>query len=59
MVIVARARIEAEGYKDNFGVPISGQVLTERLANYIHAHTLYGQFRPLGIEILITSFDQG
>ena len=25
----------------------------------MHAHTLYGQFRPLGIDILIASRDSG
>lgn len=57
MVVVERARKEAESYKENFGIPITGQILTERLANFIHAHTLYGQFRPLGVEILIASRD--
>lgn len=25
----------------------------------MHAHTLYGQFRPLGIEVLVASRDRG
>ena len=59
MVIVSRARHECEGYRKSFGVPISGQILAERLSNYLHAHTLYGYFRPLGCEMFISSCDEG
>ena len=59
MVVVERARKEAESYKNNFGIPISGQILTERIANFMHAYTLYGYFRPLGVEILVASRDRG
>lgn len=58
-VVLERARKEAESYKENFGIPITGTILTERVANYMHAHTLYGQFRPLGVDIFIASRDNG
>jgi 20S proteasome subunit alpha 7 len=51
--------MECENYRKSFGVSISGQILAERLSNYLHAHTLYGYFRPLGCEILVSSFDDG
>lgn len=42
MIIFDRARKEVEGYKKNFGVDIPTSILAERLANYMHTHTLYG-----------------
>ncbi len=57
MIVVKRARSEAESYKESFGIPITGTILTERIANYIHAHTLYGNYRPLGISVVIASRD--
>ena len=57
--IVKRARKEAEGYRDNYGVPITGKVLADRVALYIHAHTLYSSYRPLGAAIFIASYDNG
>ena len=58
-VVVARARSEAESYRKNFGISISGTTLTTRIANFMQAMTLYGQFRPLGCEIVIASHDEG
>ncbi len=57
MIVLQKARIECENYRSNFGIPISGQILTERLANYVHAHTLYGSYRPLGCEIFVIAKD--
>lgn len=42
MIIFERAQKEVESYKNNFGVEIPTKVLVERLANYMHIHTLYG-----------------
>ena len=58
MSIVEYAKKECEAYRKNYGVPITGLILTERLAVYVHMHTLYGQLRPLGCEIFISSFDE-
>lgn len=58
MIVLSRAREECENYRNNFGVPISGQILTERLANYVHVHTLYGSYRPLGCDIFIICQEQ-
>ena len=57
--VVHRARKECQGYRKNFDRTIPCQVLAERLANYVHAHTLYGQFRPLGCVIFIAGFEEG
>ena len=53
MLVISRARMECENSRSNFGVPISGQILTQRLANFVHAHTLYGSYRPLGCELFV------
>ena len=53
MIVLTRARMESESYRKKYGIPISGQILTERLANFVHAHTLYGAYRPLGCEIFV------
>lgn len=59
MIVVHRAREEAEQYRNNFGVPISGTVLAERVANFVHAYTLYGAYRPFGATFFIASMDNG
>ena len=59
MIVVHRAREEAEQYRNNFGVAISGAVLAERVANFVHAYTLYGAYRPYGATFFISSFDNG
>ena len=58
-IVLRRAREEAEGYRTNFGLPITGPVLAERIANFVHAHTLYGAYRPFGASFLIGSVDKG
>ncbi len=58
-IVIQRARKEAEGYLENYGINITGAILTERIANYIHAHTLYGNYRPLGVTMTVASHDNG
>lgn len=55
--VVSRARKECDSYRDSFGRNLPGPILADRIANYIHAHTCYGQFRPLGIAVFISSID--
>ena len=57
--VVNRARREAQAYRDNYGTPITGKVLTERVAGYVHAHTLYSYYRNLGVGIMIATYDNG
>jgi len=59
MIVIERAREEAEQYRTNFGVPISGAVLAERVANFVHAYTLYGAYRPFGATFFLASYDEG
>ena len=55
--IVERAKLEASSYLKNYGIPISGQILTERLSIYVHAHTCHWGARPFGACLFISSFD--
>lgn len=55
--ILHRAKQEAESYRANYGIPIPGRVLVERVAMYIHAHTLYMSYRPMGAGVIISACD--
>jgi len=55
--IISRAKLESSNYLKNFGLPISGQILAERLSLYIHSHTCHWGARPFGCSVLIGSFD--
>jgi 20S proteasome subunit alpha 7 len=55
--IVSRAKLEASSYLKNYGIPISGQILAERLSIYIHAHTCHWGARPFGCCVFISSYD--
>mmetsp|Transcript_40734 Transcript_40734/g.47370 ORF Transcript_40734/g.47370 Transcript_40734/m.47370 type:complete len:249 (+) Transcript_40734:44-790(+) len=55
--IVNRARDEAKGYRQNYGIDINGTTLTERIGQYVHMHTLYFAYRPFGCNVMIASAD--
>ena len=52
-----RAREEAKSYCSNFGIEIALKTLVERLANYIHAHTIYNAYRPYGSSVLLSGYN--
>ena len=56
--IISRAKLEASSYLKTYGIEISGQILTERLSIYVHAHTCHWSVRPFGCCVLISSFDK-
>ena len=58
-MVVRRAREEAEQYLSNFGRSIPGYIMAERVANFVHAHTLYGAYRPFGASFTLASWDEG
>lgn len=35
------------------------QILSERIGNYTQTYTLYGQYRPMGMGAIISSFSVG
>lgn len=52
-VIVNYAREECERYREFYGREIPGRVLADRIANYVHVHTLHWHLRPFGCAVLI------
>lgn len=56
--IVGRAQLEAKSYLDNFGIEISGKILADRIANYVHHYTLYWFMRPFGAIVMISSYEK-
>jgi len=58
--IVNRGREEVRSYKSFYGENIPGKVLVDRIAGFMHAHTLYWYYRPFGCSVLIgTNGDDG
>jgi len=55
--LVNRCRDESSSYKTNFGIPIPGKVLSQRLAMYVHAYTEYWHLRPFGVSSLLAVYD--
>ena len=55
--IVSRAKLESSSYLKTYGIPISGQILAERLSIYVHAHTCHWGARPFGCCVFISSYD--
>lgn len=57
--IASRAKLEASNYLKIYGIPITGQILAERLAIYVHTFTCHWSARPFGCCVLISSYDAG
>lgn len=49
-------RQESAKFFKDFVIPISGKTLTDRLALYVNAHTLYNSVRPFGSTEIIASY---
>lgn len=54
--LVNKGREEAASYKSLYGVDISAQQLTDRVAGTVHMHTLYWYLRPFGCSALIAGY---
>eukprot|EP00871_Galdieria_phlegrea_P004155 jgi/Galph1/4740/GphlegSOOS_G3373.1 len=55
--LVTRARLECEQYRNIFRAPMPGHLLAERLAGYVHLHTLYWHVRPFGCSVLVATWE--
>jgi len=55
--IVNRARSEAAQYRSFYGSEIPSDVLANRVAGYVHVHTLYWYARPFGASVLLSVYD--
>ena len=51
--LVIRAKSEASSYQKNYGVKITGKILSDGIASYVSLHTLYWHMRPFGSVALI------
>ena len=47
---------EASNYISDYGSPIPVRHLTDRVASYIHAYTLYSAVRPFGTTIMFGTY---
>jgi len=56
--LVERAREECNSFYKQFGVPISGKVLAERIAATMHFNTIHMMSRPYGCTLIIAAYDQ-
>lgn len=56
--IVDIARQEAANYRNQFERTIPLKYLTERIAAYVHAYTLYSAVRPFGVSVLLSAWDE-
>jgi 20S proteasome subunit alpha 7 len=56
--LVNRGRAEAKQYKGFYGSEITGKVLSDRVAAFVHMYTLYWYLRPFGCSVLLSSFDE-
>lgn len=56
--LVNRIRSEAQSYKDMYKSSIPSQVISERVAQYVQAYTLYSSVRPFGICTILGVVDR-
>ncbi|KAK9374500.1 nucleophile aminohydrolase [Lipomyces chichibuensis] len=55
---VSQGRSEAYSWRGTYKVPISVTSMTDRLAGYVQAYTLYNSVRPFGISAIVGGVDQ-
>jgi len=56
-VLANRCRDECRGYKQNYGIDIPGEILTNRIAGYTHVFSLYEWLRPFGCGIILATWE--
>lgn len=56
--LAGRARDEAINFRDTYRYPSPIKALTERLALYVQAYTLYSSVRPFGISSVLGGVDE-
>ncbi|KAK9455061.1 nucleophile aminohydrolase [Dipodascopsis uninucleata] len=55
---VSQGRSEANTWRRTYKVPIGLNTLTDRLAGYVQAYTLYSSVRPFGISAIVGGVDE-
>ena len=56
--IVNHAKYEAKNYRDFYKVAIPPRIMSQRLALYVQAYTLYSSVRPFGVSTLMAGYDR-
>jgi len=56
--IVKRARQEAQNYRSFYRVPVPGKAISDRVGQYVAAHTLYSSVRPFGATCIMGVLDE-
>ena len=56
--VVEIARDEAANYRSQKGGNIPSKYLTDRVAMYVHAYTLYFSVRPFGCSAMLGSYEK-
>jgi len=56
--IVDRCRNESSNYRGEYGSQVPLQYLTDRVAMYMHAYSLYSHVRPFGCSAIVSSWDK-
>ncbi|KRX01803.1 hypothetical protein PPERSA_00513 [Pseudocohnilembus persalinus] len=57
-LVVDRAIYENQNYTDTFAIPITGEILADRVGQYVHNYTQYSGYRPLGQSLIIASYNE-
>lgn len=55
-MVAGRAALEADGWRQTYGIPIKGQVLADRVGYYMNVYTRYSSTRPFGCAVLVASY---
>jgi 20S proteasome subunit alpha 7 len=56
--LMTHARNESSKFLKDFGVPIPGRTLCDRLSLYLNAFTLYNAVRPFGSAEIVASYNK-
>jgi len=56
--LVSRARDECSEYKEVYGIPMSPNVLAQRLGEFVHYFTIHGALRPFGTSAVVAGYDE-
>jgi len=57
-IMIKHAQEEANNYRTEYNQPVPLQYLKNRVALYVHAHTLYSSIRPYGASLLLGSWNE-
>ncbi|KAG9508400.1 Proteasome subunit alpha type-3, partial [Fragariocoptes setiger] len=56
--VVEQARQIAQEYTSDYGCPVPITYLKDRIAQYLHAYTLYSALRPFGTSLVLANYNK-